>query len=280
MPVIDFTLIDETIEAIVKTLVKQTMELSGLKNEIWSNASRVTLFLNNQHTFCLNPKTGVEGLTKLYSAFEPELWLLLFDDCDFTSKNIRVVVEVNGVVTSDVRTNIRVVSSTYDEYHTSAGVDISILKGKVISSIHTDTNEIDDYDQLCADESITFICTDGTELTMQHTKDCCENVTVEDICGDLRDLIGQTIVTAEVVINSSTDDIVTSEDKPVNSFLPVYPVAHTMSDYSETWTFYKLDCIKGSVVIRWLGESNGYYSESVDLLVKVPRGRGANKMIA
>jgi hypothetical protein len=97
-------------------------------------------------------------------------------------------------------------------------------------------------------EEIIFKLTDGRVFHMFHSQDCCERVRVEDVCGDIDDLIGCPIVRAEVP---------STENEPKSSGEDDYSC-------SCTWTFYILGTQKGTVTFRWLGESNGYYSEAVN----------------
>lgn len=97
------------------------------------------------------------------------------------------------------------------------------------------------------DHKLVFICDEGVFI-MYHEQDCCEDVHIESIVGELNDLLYVPIVRAEEVITRGEKD-------PNDEY----------ADDSVTHTFYKLATRKGYVDIRWVGLSNGYYSESVDI---------------
>jgi len=116
------------------------------------------------------------------------------------------------------------------------------LVGEILISIVVDADN----------EWIKFTTYGGKVYQQYHEQDCCETVTVEDITGDLSDLIGLPIIRA-------------SEDSNELVNPPDY-VPSEWGQESFTWTFYNIATIKGHVTIRWYGESNGYYSESVDFI--------------
>jgi hypothetical protein len=95
------------------------------------------------------------------------------------------------------------------------------------------------------DGELKLFGSDNTTYEFNHRQDCCESVWIEDIIGDLNDLIDSPIIMAEEVVENDT----------------------TGKYKSATWTFYKFATNKGYVTVRWLGESNGYYSEDVDFSV-------------
>jgi len=104
---------------------------------------------------------------------------------------------------------------------------------------HTMTKVIDEGERLIFERE------DGKRFSFYHEQDCCESVRIEEVIGDLQDLVGSPIVQAEEISDESFED--TSTD----------------SYDSHTWTFSKFATNKGSLTVRWLGQSNGYYSEEV-----------------
>ena len=88
-------------------------------------------------------------------------------------------------------------------------------------------------------DEILFKLTNGKIYKMYHRQECCEVVYIDDIVGDVEDIIGSPILMAEESSNHGDKE-------------------------NSTWTFYKLATIKGYVTIKWYGESNGCYSEEAD----------------
>lgn len=111
-------------------------------------------------------------------------------------------------------------------------LEIAELKGKTLTGVVNLGNE-----------EIRFTTDTGEQYKLYHDQDCCESVQVEEIVGNLDDLVGAPLLMAEEVSNADA------------------PVLENEDSY--TWTFYKFATVKGYVTIRWLGTSNGYYSESV-----------------
>jgi hypothetical protein len=96
--------------------------------------------------------------------------------------------------------------------------------------------------------SLLISTDENRHFVMEHSQECCEDVYLYDVCGDLDDLIGSKILKAEESTNR--EDEFGARLADLGSF---------------TWTFYHISAFGATVTLRWLGESNGYYSESVEL---------------
>jgi hypothetical protein len=113
-------------------------------------------------------------------------------------------------------------------------LEVDVLIGKTLAKVENKDNE-----------QLLFTTTEGDTFMMFHQQDCCECVMIDDIEGNLADLMGSPVLVAEEITNS--------EDTFGRDLYE-----------SWTWTFYKFATAKGYITIKWLGQSNGYYSESVD----------------
>lgn len=114
--------------------------------------------------------------------------------------------------------------------------EIVSLVGEVLTHIDTDEKN----------EQIMLTTASGRVIKIYHDQDCCEQVQIETTEGDWHSLIGKVIIEAE------REEIKEGEPEP---------------ECAESWTrtnfTFRVD--DATVISRWIGESNGYYSESVDI---------------
>ncbi len=120
----------------------------------------------------------------------------------------------------------------YDDWQASAKIESMV--GKIFTSVRGGVGSGEMVFENATERFVFF-----------HSQDCCESVDINDIVGDLEDLVGEPLLIAEQVSGATEPDVEHYE--------------------SYTYTFYKFATRKGYVDVRWLGESNGYYSEGVSL---------------
>jgi len=102
------------------------------------------------------------------------------------------------------------------------------------------------------DEETLVFKSETLTIEFFHDKDCCESVEIVQVDGDYRDLEDSPILMAEFEFDDSASKSRSGND-------------------CQTWTFYKFATTKGYVTVRWLGESNGYYSERVAVSINDER---------
>lgn len=114
-----------------------------------------------------------------------------------------------------------------DEYNRA--IDIAQIKGMTITAVVYKED----------DESL-LIHLNTQVLEMIHHQDCCESVYLVDVVGSFEDLIGYPLLeVSETIVDISQEDT------------------------SSTASYYNFKTVKASVQLRWVGESSGYYSETV-----------------
>lgn len=96
------------------------------------------------------------------------------------------------------------------------------------------------------DDTFTMVFDDGSGITFYHEQSCCESVEIDDVNGNVKDMVGQILLKC-------------------NFTTSINEGSRSDWDDSWTWTFYHFATKNGYVDMKWYGTSNGYYSERVDV---------------
>lgn len=93
---------------------------------------------------------------------------------------------------------------------------------------------------------VLYLCTRQAIFAIRHEQDCCEDVWFVDGEEDISDMVGDYLVKIRIDVSP--------QDRDSNRI-----------DECSTWTFVTIQTLRNSYSFRWYGESNGYYSETVQL---------------
>lgn len=143
-------------------------------------------------------------------------------------------------MTTEAHKQINTLSSFINDASYNQMEDVlHAMIGRLVQGVTTD--HIDEIRFQFSDADVVFY----------HNQDCCESVQIDDINGNLQDLVGNILLVADERISDE-------------------PEGDDQNNESDTWTFYTFRCNAESVDVKWHGYSNGYYSERVDVRVENP----------
>ena len=117
--------------------------------------------------------------------------------------------------------------------------EISCLTGKILKRIGIEGQQI-----------VEIITSENEKFTFFHEQDCCEFVRVFDTQGDVSNILHTPLLKVSKEETREKPEFIKVDD------------TYGQED-STLWTIFTFETEKGKFVFIWLGESNGYYSESV-----------------
>tara|TARA_R110000803_G_scaffold22351_5_gene55762 strand:+ start:1924 stop:2295 length:372 start_codon:yes stop_codon:yes gene_type:complete len=92
-------------------------------------------------------------------------------------------------------------------------------------------------------DQVLLTTVSGREFQVYHRQDCCESVGIEDTEGNWHDLVGKPLLSVDEECEDASD--------------------RSSDSATATRLTFKVD--GATVINKWIGESNGYYSESITI---------------
>lgn len=122
--------------------------------------------------------------------------------------------------------------------------NFNILKDKILKQIIINKEK----------NIIIFMCNDGTQYCQYHVQDCCENVEIEDVCGDTSDLIGYPILLAEEIENKCTIERENRDTEEKRKEINVNGKYFEYCGYEKEIKYYLYGDIPENCTMEYMGE--------------------------